>query len=219
MEQSKAAIFDMDGLLINSEPFWREAEINIFHKLGVPMTESMCESVMGIRIDEVVDHWFHQYPWEGPDQHQVKEMIIREVERLIFEKGEALPGVYDILKFFKKKDFKIALASSSSYRLINAVLDKLQIRDYFEVIQSAERLKFGKPHPEIFIYTKDKLNVRYSNCIVFEDSIMGVVAAKASRMKVVAVPDLENLNPQFCLADLTLKSLENFSESHLSDLL
>ncbi|MBI9033883.1 MAG: hexitol phosphatase HxpB [Bacteroidales bacterium] len=213
MTKIKAAIFDMDGLLIDSEPFWREAEIKIFNELGVPMTDAMCESVMGLRIDEVIEHWYNRYPWQSNSLDQVKMDIINEVERLIHLRGDAMDGVIYILDYFKKRNIKIALASSSFYRLIDAVLDKLQIRHYFDVIQSAEKLQYGKPHPEIFIHTREKLGLRYNECLVFEDSLHGVIAAKAARMKVVAVPDPKNQKAEFCVADAVLKSLNNFSES------
>ena len=212
----KAVIFDMDGLLINSEPFWQESETKVFNSLGIKTNKAMFEKFMGKRIDEVVDVMWEMQQWNGKSKEQVVIEIVDNVIELVREKGEAIPGVLDTLNSFQKSSYKIGLASSSKLRIIEAVLDKLAIKSYFEVVHSAEFEEYGKPHPQTFISAAKMLNVKPNDCLVFEDSLNGVISALAANMKCIAIPEQEatNLN-KFIIADKTLSSLEEFSISDL----
>lgn len=209
----KAIIYDMDGVIIDSEPLWREALIHCFNKVGFDFTQDKCRITQGMRLIEVVEYWYAQQPWKGKSIKTVEEDILVKVTELIAEKGTAMDGVYDSIRLFKAKGYKIALASSSASSLINVVLDKLNIRTEFEVVNSAEFLKFGKPHPEVFIKTAQDLNIPAINCLVIEDSFHGVLAAKAAVMQVIAVPEEKYHNdPRFSIADYNLKSLKELKE-------
>ncbi len=215
----KAIIFDMDGLLINSEPFWQESEAKVFSSLGLSVNKKMFEQFMGKRIDEVVDAMYKMTPWNHVSKEQVVEDIIENVIRLVIEKGEALCGVYDTLANLKDSPYKIGLASSSKMKIISAVLKKLQIQDYFEVVHSAEYEEYGKPHPQIFISTAKMLGVQADECLVFEDSLNGVISALAAGMKCIAIPEKEatNLN-KFVIANKTLGTLNEFELNLLTTL-
>lgn len=201
----------MDGLLIDSEPCWKIAEKKVFGELGLELSDELLRQVMGFRLSEVVQHWFHYKSWPDPDFKKTEHDILECVKHIIVEKAEAMEGVYEILEKFKKANYRMALASSSSLSLIETVVDKLNIRNYFEVLWSAEFEPYGKPHPGIFISTAQKLNIDPKECIVFEDSINGVIAAKAARMKCIAVPEEATFSdPRFAIADMKLKSLLDF---------
>ena len=209
----KAVIFDMDGILINSEPLWRQAEIETFAKVGLSFTDAMCMQTMGMRTSEVIEYWYKITPWTGKTVKEVENELLQRVTQLILEEGDAMKGVVFALDYFKEKGLKIALASSSATSLIEAVIDKLQIKKYFEFIESAEYLDFGKPHPEIFIKTANKLGVQASECLVIEDSFNGVLAAKAALMKVIAIPDDESKSDKrFVIAEYILNDLEQIKE-------
>jgi len=213
----KAIIFDMDGVLIDSEPLWRKAEIETFAKLGLSFTDEMCMQTMGMRTKEVIEYWFKITPWEGKSVKEVEIDLLQRVTQLIVEEGDAMKGVENALRYVKNKGLKVALASSSSSSLIEAVIEKLQIKKYFEVIESAEYLDFGKPHPEIFIKTAKKLGVHANECLVIEDSFNGVLAAKSAMMKVVAIPDKESKNDdRFVIADYILNDLNQIKEIKLA---
>jgi len=204
----EAIIYDMDGVLINSEPIWRKAEIETFATVGLHFTEDMCKQTMGMRLSEVIDYWYTRTPWQGKTKAEVETQLLARVTQLITEEGEAMEGVLNSLIYYKNKGFKIALASSSAMSLINAVIDKLEIRTYFDVVNSAEFLSFGKPNPEIFIKTANDLKVKPINCLVIEDSFHGVLAAKSALMYTVAIPDDESKhNPKFIIADKILNDL------------
>ena len=113
--------------------------------------------------------------------------------------------------FFKEKKVPVALASSSPLRLIEKLMRHYGIYDQFDLVRSAEFEPYGKPHPAVFITTASKLHINPLRCLVFEDSFNGVLAAKAARMKCVAVPEMRVYNqPRFAIADLKLPSLLEF---------
>ncbi len=202
----------MDGIIINSEPLWREAIIYTFNNVGLDFTEDKCRITQGMRLYEVVEYWSIKTPWKGKTILEVEANLLAKITELISKKGTAMEGVNESLQHFKSKGFKIALASSSATSLINTILNRLAIKNEFEVINSAENLNYGKPHPEIFIKTAQQLGVKPINCLVIEDSFHGVLAAKAALMKVIAIPDQENWNDhRFSIADYQLKSLTELS--------
>lgn len=215
----EAAIFDMDGLLVDSEPLWRQAEQVVFPRVGIHLTDEMCLQTMGTRVDEVVQHWFKTKPWEGPSLKEVADEIVEAVIDLVRREGKLKEGGEYILDFCASQGLEIALASSSSARLIEAVVDQFGIRKYFSVLQSAESEPYGKPHPGVFLTTAAKLGIEPTACLVFEDSFAGVIAAKAARMKVVAVPAAEHYEQNcFAIADLKLRSLRQFDAAALERL-
>ncbi|WP_319420022.1 hexitol phosphatase HxpB [Pleurocapsa sp. FMAR1] len=209
----KAVIFDMDGLLIDSEPLWQEAEILIFKQVNILLTSELCLQTKGLRIDEVVDYWYQRHPWTNLAKQKVEELIIAKVIELIHLRGEPLPGVDRAISFVQQKQVKIALASSSASKIIQAVLQKLELTNVFAEVYSAESEVLGKPHPGVYLTTANKLNVSPSECLALEDSLNGVLAAKAAQMKCIAIPEpLEYDNPKFAIADTILKSLAEFND-------
>ncbi len=209
----KAVIFDLDGLLIDSEPLWQEAEMLIFEQVGITLTPKLCLQTKGLRIDEVVDYWYQKFPWTNLAKLEVEELIVAKVIELIKLKGQPLTGVDRAISFVKQKQVKIALASSSALRIIQAALHKLDLTDMFAEIYSAELETLGKPHPGVYLTTASKLGILPQECLALEDSLNGVLAAKAAQMKCIAIPEpLQYNNPQFAIADLMLKSLEEFNE-------
>ena len=206
-----AVILDMDGLMIDSEPFWRQAEIEEFQKVGLHLTEEMCIQTTGIRIDEVCQYWYEKSPWQGLSPLDLSIKIRERVEELVFEKGKELPGVQNSVKIVKGMNLPLALCSSSPMSLINTVLKKLDLEDAFDIVCSAEFEKYGKPHPAVYLSVLDKLKTRAEYSITFEDTMAGVISAKAAKMKVAAVPQSEHSgDPRFILADYKLGSLNDF---------
>ena len=209
----KAVIYDMDGVIINSEPLWREALIHCFNKVGFDFTQDKCRTTQGMRLIEVVEYWHNEQPWQEKSIIEVEQEILQKITELINEKGMEMEGVANSIKYFKNQGFKVALASSSASSLIETVLNKLNIENEFEVVNSAENLAYGKPHPEIFINTAKQLNVSPKNCWVLEDSFHGVLAAKAALMKVIAIPEEKYHNDaRFSIADYNLKSLKEIQD-------
>lgn len=212
----EAVIFDMDGLLIDSEPFWLEAQREMFPLVGIQITDDVWKETLGIRNKEVVDLWYAKNPWDlnKVSKRELDDKIVTYVIDLIYRKGEPMEGVGEILAFFQKQKVKMALASSSDFKMIDAVIDRLKLEEYFEVIHSAEMEQYGKPHPAVFSSTATKLSVLPSRCLAIEDSLNGLLAAKAAQMKCVIVPGdpLKN-DRRLGMADVVLNSLREFDES------
>jgi len=211
--QIKAVIFDMDGVIIDSEPLWRIAMIEVFRSVHLELTEDECAATQGLRIDEVVDFWYKQRPWKGNKaRHEIVEAIILKVQQLIQEKGEAMKGFHQAVSLLRDNHLRLALASSSSKRLIITVINKVQANDDFEFLCSGEDEAYGKPHPAIFLKAASLLGLLPQECVVIEDSINGMVAAKAARMPCIVIPEYVNdEDPRWTLADVKLKSLEDLN--------
>lgn len=202
----RAAIFDMDGLLIDSEPLWREAEIEVFASVGLALSDEECRDTTGLRIDEVVALRHAQSPWSEPELGVVIERITDALIARVRARGEPLPGAREAIATCRSAGLALALASSSSRRIIDATLEHLGLE--FPVIASAQDERYGKPHPAVFLRAAERLGVEPTECLVFEDSLHGVIAAKAARMTVIAVP--EHPDPRFAIADRVLESLLDY---------
>jgi len=205
----RAVIFDLDGLLIDSEPHWRAAEIEVFGEVGLALTEADCVTTTGLRIDEVVAHWHALRPWPGAATPA--EVTARVVERLIDRirhHAEPKPGATQAIAFARAQGVPVGLASSSARRIIDTALARLGLAGAFDAVHSAEHLPSGKPHPEVYLEIAALLRAAPAACLAVEDSLNGVIAAKAARMRCVAVPEREHRqDPRFVLADATLDSL------------
>jgi HAD superfamily hydrolase (TIGR01509 family) len=214
LEDFDAVIYDMDGVLIDSEPLWKIAMEESFKSVGCSLTKKDFEKTVGLRIDEVIKYWYSVAPWSTYTPKQVEDQIIERLIRLIEATGEELSGVEDSLKFFKSKGKKIGLGTSSYTLLIDTVLAKLNIRSYFDFTHSAENEEHGKPHPAVYLTVAEKLSVSPMRCLVIEDSLTGVIAAKAARMIVVAVPEKSHQpNEKLIVADEIHESIPDLIES------
>jgi len=217
----KAVIFDMDGVILDSEPFWKEAEIRLFNSLGVPLTEEMCETTTGMRLVDVIKLWHEKYPWDLKENsfEKVGTSIVDSLITLIKQKGILNPGVTELLEMFTAKKLPMAIASSSDKRIIDAVMGKFDLKKYFKVIHSAEYEDYGKPHPAIYLTTAKMLGVEPQDCLAIEDSFNGVVSAVSARMKTAAYPEKTNFyNPKFAIADIRFRTLKDFTEEEFEKL-
>lgn len=208
----KAIIFDMDGLLIDSEPLWQDAEIEIFGKLGLTLTREMCEKYQGVKIEELIQIWYNLKPWTGMTFDEVAVAMIEYVKKAIVERGHKMAGVDDVIRFFNQLNLPKAIGSASSVDVIEVVLKKLNIREHFTIIHSSQFEKKGKPSPDVFLGAAKRLGVLPEECLVFEDSYNGVLAGKAAKMLTIAVPEHNNYyHEKFDIADIKLKSLLDFN--------
>lgn len=216
----QAVIFDMDGVLIDSEPMWKEAEKQIFSSIGVKVSGELSVKTAAMTTKEVTAFWYSYYPWSGKSLGQVENEVINRVETLISEKGKAIEGVKEALEFFRKRNFKIGLSTNSPSRLISIVLNKLEISSYFQAISSSDEVKKGKPHPAVYLSTAKKLNVAPSKCIAIEDSFSGLIAAREAKMKTVAVPSsMEFDDKKFDSSHLKIRGLSDLNEFELHKLM
>lgn len=207
----------MDGLLLDSEILWHKAEVEIFGSLGVPLSDAMGRSTKGMYVNQVVQYWFAQYPWSGPSETEVVDMLLARVGDLVESEGRLLPGAERALDLTGERG-PLALASSTPTALIVRCLKHFGLVDRFAAIHSAEFEPYGKPHPGVFLSAALSLGFAPPACLVLEDSTAGVLAAKSATMTVIAVPTPEDAQrPEFALADLVLSSLEELEPSWLDE--
>ena len=207
----EAVIFDMDGLIIDSEPLWRKAEIEAFKEIGFQFTEQMCIQTMGMRIDEVVHYWWTKLKWSSPSKNNVVNRIQSKMIDFIKKDGKLLTGVLDTLKLLKKNKVPIALASSSAMLLIENVIESLEIKEYFSVIHSAENEPAGKPDPSVFLTTAKLLEINPIKCMVLEDSKAGMNAGLNANMKTIVIPEYGTFPSWSKKANYTLQSMNDFN--------
>ncbi len=209
----------MDGLLIDSEPLWKKAADNLFLYYGKQLTAPQYAITTGLRTKEFLAHWFTHFNLPDSELAVAEKKIVDQVICLVKEEGKPMPGVEHIINFFTDRNFKIGLATSSAPGLINVVIDLLQIGTCLQAVSSAAELAYGKPHPEVYLDCAHKLNVFPVQCICFEDSFNGMIAAKAAKMKCVVVPSLQDAKyPAWGAADLKISTLSNFNQLLLHSL-
>ncbi len=215
--QLNTVIFDMDGLLIDSEPLWNEAANDVFKSYGINLTDEQQETTTGLRTKEFLEWWFRYYKIGEEEFARAGEKIMQHVFEKIQRKGKIMPGVEHIFNFFRSRNFKIAIASQSPQSLIEMVMDICGIRGFVQATSSAEYLPYGKPHPQVYLNCANALQSNVLECICFEDSFNGMIAVKSARMKCVVVPHhSQQKEERWGAADLKLSSLQNFGALHLN---
>jgi mannitol-1-/sugar-/sorbitol-6-/2-deoxyglucose-6-phosphatase len=163
---------------------------------------------MGLRVDEITAQWYLRHPWKGPSPEEVADQILDVVIARVGREGVAKEGVGSAVELVRQRGVKVGLATSSAERLIHAVVERLGLTGVFQVTLSAQFEKYGKPHPAVYLKAAEALGVVPIECLALEDSLNGVLAAKAARMKCVAVPAEEmRADPRFSIADRVLPSL------------
>lgn len=209
----EAVIFDMDGVLIDSEPLWKIAMEKTFREVGSNLTKTDFQQTVGLRLDEVIHYWFEHKAWKNVTPAEVEQRIVAQMVNLIQENGEPLIGVIDTLHYFKQQGFKIGLATSSYLELINTVLRTLEIEDCFDLTHSAENEENGKPHPAVYLTVAKQLGVAPRKCLVIEDSLNGIISGKAARMTVICIPEKTHLvEPKLVIADYQYETMTHLLE-------
>jgi HAD superfamily hydrolase (TIGR01509 family) len=212
-------IFDMDGLLIDSEPCWQEAGMETLRQFNVTLSPIQYHHTTGLRTPEWLDYWFGYFGIDRSTIPAATAQLHARVFERIRTQAQPLPGVRHVLELFRSKKFRIGLATSSPLSLANIVTGKLRIADYFDAVTSAEDLPYGKPHPQVYMNCAAALDADPLDCLAFEDSFNGLIAAKAARMSCVVVPVIDQASQKkWEAADLQLSSLLDFTDPHLESI-
>ena len=212
----EAIIFDMDGVIIDSEQIWKRAEKEVFSSVGVKLSDELCKITEAMTTSEVTNFWFDKFPWKNKSLEEIEHGVINRVAHLIKEEGKAIDGIEEFIKSLKSKGYKIGLATNSPSNLIPVVLEKLKLSDYFDVTSSAEHEAEGKPAPFVYLTVAEKLNVKPENCLAIEDSHSGLLAAKKAGMKTVIITAKNLDNKKIENADYKISSYTKFDSLFLS---
>lgn len=211
MQNIKAAIFDMDGLLIDSEPIWADAAREVMEKVNFKLTHELKLQTTGLSIKLFLEFCYKIQPWHTPSFEELEQEILEHAHKNILANAVAMPGAIELIKKLKALNLRLAVASASHMELIEGVLKRLKIIDYFELWHSGELEEFTKPHPAVYLTTAAKLGLKPEECIAFEDSHAGLRSAHAAGMTTISVPAMEVYeHPKFDLAHYKIPSLNDY---------
>jgi HAD superfamily hydrolase (TIGR01509 family) len=188
MNEWKAVIFDMDGLLVDTEPIWGRAETALIKARGHVFDAQVRKKIMGLRIDSILRVFADHYKLSDDIPALASELIRRMLD-IIDEGVVAMPGADDLLDFLVENDIPCAIASSSSMPLIEAVVTNRGWLEAFPTRCSADSVPNGKPAPDVYLLAAQTLGFDPAHCLALEDSPTGARAAVAAGMVCYAVPD------------------------------
>lgn len=209
-----ALIFDMDGLLIDSEKLYRKASFELLNQFGKIPGEDLFKKCIGRKLAQSMAIYVEMMDLPvSPDK--MLYLMQKTMTKLIGEELTMMPGALDILEFYNGK-CPIALATGSTKTILKAVLEKTNIEKYFDVILSSDEVKNGKPEPDIFLKAMEKLQVENDKCIIFEDAQNGVIAGRRAGAYVIAIPNEHTIKYDFSAADIVVKNLYKAMD-HLHD--
>lgn len=213
----KAIIFDMDGVIINSEPLHFKIEKELLEKLGGNISDEELQSFAGTTDYNMWSKFKEMFKLKP----SVEELIEAKKERFMkrIDEVELVDNFMDFMLSAYEEGYILAIASSNNRRIVNAVVEKFQLGKYMKFIISGEEVNKGKPDPEIFLTAAKKINVDPSNCIVIEDATNGVKAAKAAGMNCIALKNLDSGNQDLSEADLIIEDFKELNLDILENLL
>lgn len=189
-EKINTIFFDMDGVLIDSEPFWKKAEFEVFKNyFNILLTDKDLEESMGLKTTEVVALHINKYKLKSIDISKIGFEIEKKVVDQIVQFGKPKEGIYELIDWIKLKKWRRVLVTSSSHFIINSILEFLNLNDFFEAKFSAYDELKGKPDPAVYLSALKFINDSKEHVIVIEDSKNGVRAAKSAGLNVFALPD------------------------------
>ena len=214
MNSVKAVIFDMDGVIVDSEPIYEQHLSSLLAKLGVERPELIQSSLKGVSTRDTSLMLIKTFDLK----YEVDELILLSRQAYLehidlLEELPPIPGVVALVKHLRKSGYSLALASSASAKRIDLFLSKLGIKRLFPIIVCGDEVNRSKPAPDIFLLAAEKLGVKPSECAVIEDSRNGVLAAKAAGMKCIAYAGSDHNTDDLSAADLIVKDFEALTKS------
>lgn len=207
-----AVIFDMDGLLFDTEMVYYEETQMVADQMGFPYDKEFYLRFLGVSDEEVWANYHEIFAEYGREtvQRFIDESFQETLTRFASGNVQLKPGVMELLDFLEEQDIPKVVASSNQRKVIELLLEKNNLLTRFDMIVSAENVKRAKPDPEIFLLAQQKLGTTKENTLILEDSQNGILAAEAAEIPVIMVPDL--LEPSAELADKTVAVVSSLHE-------
>ena len=193
----KAVLFDMDGLMVDTESLSTEAFINSAKVQGYNMTKEETLKVLGFTKANIYQFWIDYFQGTNVDGKKLVDDHYEYIENVLYTVGpEKMPYVEELLKYLKENNYKIAVASSSDTADIKNNLEKTKLEKYIDEIASGAEVENGKPAPDVFLLAAKRLGVDPKDCLILEDSKAGIKAGKASGAMVFMVPDMYTVDKE-----------------------
>ncbi|MFC1655597.1 HAD family hydrolase [Patescibacteria group bacterium] len=215
----KAVLFDMDGVIIDSEPVRQAQEKELFKKLGMNVTDEEHQSYVGTTSEGM---------WQGiksnhDTPHSVKELVEMEQSNYLSHLEEyndqyPMPGVVDLIKNLHENSMTLVVASSACMKNIEVVVKKFELEKYFTKLVSGEEVPKGKPAPDVFLEAAKQINMTPEQCVVIEDAMNGIAAAKAAEMKCIGISSPHRTPQDLSKADLVVDHLSKVDYNILQNL-
>ena len=193
----RAVIFDLDGVLADSEPWWNKIDAQLLGDYGIEYRGEHHREVLGVNYQLAIEFYKKTFGITAPTEELMRRR--GEIATDFFAHRIGLfPHVKEVLKELRqmKPPMRLGLATSSVSASARPFLDRHQLMKYFEVIITGDEVERGKPHPDIYLRAADRLRVAPNECLVIEDSLSGVAAGKAAGMRVAAIPDRRFVEPR-----------------------
>ena len=187
----KAVLFDMDGLMVDTESLATEAFIHSAKKQGYDMTKEETLLVLGFTTKSIYDFWENYFKNSDVSGKRLVDNHYKYIEDILFTTGpRKMPYIEELLKYLKNSNYKVAVASSSSMNHIINNMEKTDLKKYIDEFASGAEVENGKPAPDVFLLAAKRLGVKPEECLVLEDSKAGVIAGSSAGAKVIMVPDM-----------------------------
>lgn len=208
MQKFRAVLFDMDGLMFDTEPLFFRAEDEVAKKYGTTFTRDIQVKMMGQKGVHAIETMCKEL---GINEDPEKVLAERDEKyvALLTTASEPMPGLVDFLDFLDARGIQRAIATSSPRAWVDILLARAGITERFPHIVTGSDVHIGKPHPEIYIKAAECVATPPHACIVLEDAVNGIRAGKAAGCTVVAIPDPHTAHQDFSEADYVLQSLED----------
>lgn len=206
----KAVIFDMDGLMIDSERVTFEGYQHIMGKMGLTITEDFYITLLGKPKKGIFQRFYDVYGDDFPIETVIDQVHAYMAERFETEGVPVKKGLLPLLKYLKENGYKTIVATSSNRERVDSILSIAGITEYFDDSICGDEVAHGKPHPEVFLKSCEKLGVGTEEAIVLEDSEAGIQASYAAGVKVICVPDMKQ--PEAEYAEKTYRILNDLDE-------
>lgn len=196
LEGIEAIIFDLDGTLVNSMGIWEEVDKEYFEKYNLTPPEGFHEAMEGMSYTEVAQLYLDSFPELTCTIEELKQ----EWQDMTYEKYTKeltlKQGAYRMIEALYSVGIRFGISSSNSIELVNATLEALHIRRFFDAVHTSCEVKSGKPCPDVYLLTASDLNVSPQKCLVFEDVPKGILAGKNAGMRVCAIDDEYSRNQE-----------------------
>jgi 16S rRNA pseudouridine516 synthase len=190
----RAVIFDLDGVLADSEPWWNQIDAKLLRHYGADYHGEYHREVLGVSYGLAIDFYKKAFGISAPTEELMRRR--GEIAQEFFADRVGLfPNAKPVLEKLRGMHLRLALATSSVGASARPFLDRHQITKLFEVIVTGDEIERGKPDPDIYLHTSEKLGVPNHQCLVIEDSLSGITAGKAANMRVAAIPDRRFVDP------------------------
>ncbi|RKD22378.1 haloacid dehalogenase superfamily, subfamily IA, variant 3 with third motif having DD or ED/haloacid dehalogenase superfamily, subfamily IA, variant 1 with third motif having Dx(3-4)D or Dx(3-4)E [Caminicella sporogenes DSM 14501] len=209
LDSIKAVIFDLDGTIIDSMWIWEKLDREFLQKRGIDVPNDLNKDIEGMSFTETVVYFKNRFKL-NEDVEDIKSEFIKMAYDYYKNKIELKEGVREFIEFLKSKNIKLGIGTSNLKELVVEVLKRHDIIDYFDTIRTSCEVKRGKPFPDIFLKVAQDLKVEPKDCLVFEDTYAGVLAAKRAGMKVIAVSDELSLPNKEEICQIADKYVENY---------